>query len=64
MQNNILKVQENWPWKKKLVPFLHNVPYFKNYVIIASMINRFHETIALKSLNQGKYNVAVFASNI
>ena len=35
-----------------------------NYVIIASMINRFEETIALKSLDLRKYYVAVFASYI
>ena len=35
--------------QKKLWAFLHN--YFKIYVIIASMINRFEETIALKSRN-------------
>ena len=44
--------------------FLHKVPYFKIYVIIASMINRFEETIALKNLDQMKYYVAVFVSNI
>ena len=44
--------------------FLHKVPYFKIYVIIVSMINRFEETIALKNLDQMKYYVAVFVSNI
>ena len=63
MSNNILKVQENRPWAKKVVKFLHKVPYFKIYVIIASTINRFEETIALKSLGQRKYYVAVFVSN-
>ena len=63
MSNNILKVQENRPWAKKVVKFLHKVPYFKIYEIIASTINRFEETIALKSLGQRKYYVAVFVSN-
>ena len=45
MLNNILNVQENRPWTKKVVNLLHKVLYFKMYVIIASMINRFEETI-------------------
>ena len=64
MLNNILNVQENRPRTKKVVNLLHKVLYFKMYVIIASMINRFEETTALKSLDQRKYYVAVFASNI
>ena len=39
------------------------VSSFKIYVIIASMINSFDKTIALKSLDQRKYYIAVFASN-
>ena len=64
MLNNILNVQENRLRTKKVVNLLHKVLYFKMYVIIASMINRFEETTALKSLDQRKYYVAVFASNI
>ena len=63
MLNNILNVQENRPWAEKVVNLLHKVLYFKIYVIIASMINRFEE-FALKSLDLRKYYVAVFASNI
>ena len=37
------------PGQKRLWAFLRN--YFKIYVIIASMINKFEETIALKSWN-------------
>ena len=64
MLNNILNVQENRPWTEKVVNLLQKVLYFKIYVIIASMINRFEETIALKSLDLRKYYVVVFASNI
>ena len=64
MLNNVLNVQENRSWAKNVVNLLHKVLYFKIYVIIASMINRFEETIALKSLDLRKYYVAVFASNI
>ena len=64
MLNNILKVQENQPLAKKLWAFLHRVPSCKIYVITASMINRFEGNIALKNLDQEKYYIAVFASNI
>ena len=64
MLNNVLNVQENRSWAKNVVNLLHKVLYFKIYVIIASMINRFKETIALKSLDQRKYYSAIFASNI
>ena len=64
MLNNLLNVQENRPWAEKVVNLLHKVLYFNIYVIIASMINRFEETIALKSLDLRKYYVAVFASYI
>ena len=63
MLNNVLNVQENRSWAKNVVNLLHKVLYFKIYVIIASMINRFEE-FALKSLDLRKYYVAVFASNI
>ena len=43
MLNNKLKVQENRPLAKKVVSFLHKIPYFKIYVIIVSRINRFEE---------------------
>ena len=52
------------PGQKALWDFLHKVLNFKIYVFIVSMINRFEETIALKSLDQRIYYVAVFASNI
>ena len=64
MLNNVLNVQENRSWAKNVVNLLHKVLFFKIYVIIASMINRFKETIALKSLDQRKYYSAIFASNI
>ena len=64
MLNNVLNVQENRSWAKNVVNLLHKVLYFKIYVIIASMINKFKETIALKSLDQRKYYSAIFASNI
>ena len=64
MLNNVLNVEENRSWAKNVVNLLHKVLYFKIYVIIASMINRFKETIALKSLDQRKYYSAIFASNI
>ena len=64
MLNNVLNVQENRSWAKNVVNLLHKVLYFKIYVIIASMINRFKETIALKSLDQRKYYSAILASNI
>ena len=64
MLNNILKVWTIGPGQYKLWAFLHRVPSFKIYVIIASVINRFEETIAMKSLDQRKYYIALFASNI
>ena len=64
MLNNVLNVQENRSWAKNVVNLLHKVLFFKIYVIIASMINRFKETIALKSLDQRKYYSAILASNI
>ena len=51
MLNNILNVQENRPWVKKSCEPFTQVLYFKIYVIITSMINRFEETIAFKSLD-------------
>ena len=64
MLNNVLNVQENRSWAKNVVNLLHKVLFFKIYVIIESMINRFKETIALKSLDQRKYYSAILASNI
>ena len=65
MLKNIAKVQENWSWAKNIMSFFIQGTYFKIYVIVASMINRFEETIALKCSDlRIKYQVAVFASNI
>ena len=49
MLNNILKIQENRLWAKQVVSFFIQVPSFEIYVIIASVINRFEETIVLRS---------------
>ena len=53
MLNNILKIQENRTWAKNVVRF------FKNGVFFQNLCN-----ILLKSLDQRKYYIAVFASNI
>ena len=64
MLNNLLKVHENLYWAiKNYEFFLYKVLYFKIYVIIASMTNRFEEAIALKCSDQMIKYVAVFASN-
>ena len=47
--------------QKKFVSLFTKITLFQNlYVISASMINRFEETIALKSLDQRKYLRAIF----
>ena len=60
MLNNILKIQEKRSWAKNDVSFFIQGLSYKIYVIIASVINRFEETIALKCLDQRKYYIAVW----
>ena len=64
MLNHIVKVlgKKIGLGQQNVMSFFIQGTYFKIYVIIASMIKRFKQTIALKCLDQRmKYHVAVFA---